>query len=70
MQAEKVETALVGSQFSDIRQRYVFVSGRFFWKQLKARLVIVISAKNDLIQQLFPGNKPIIDSFKGGGGVG
>ena len=61
---------LVGSRFSDIRQRNDFVPGRFFWKLLETRLVIVGSAKNDSISHLFPGNKPMIESFKGGGGVG
>ena len=79
-----METTLVGSRFSDIRQRYEFVSGRFFQKRLKQGLFIFISAKNDskqgsfivvsaknnLIQHLFPLNKTNIESFKGGGGAG
>ena len=65
-----METILVGSWFLDIRQRNDFVPGCFQKKGLETRLVIVVSAKNDLIRHLFPGYKPIIESFKGGGGAG
>ena len=46
-----------------------------FWSfllgnNLKQSSFIIISAKNDLILHLFPGNKPLIESFKGGGGAG
>ena len=45
-----------------IRQRNDFVPGCFFRKQGS---FIVISAKNDSIPHLFPGNKPIIMGVQG-----
>ena len=68
--SEIVEKTLVGSRVSDIRQRNDFILDRFFWNKLKQGLFIVVSAKKDSIRHFFPGNKPIIESFKGGGGVG
>ena len=68
LQAEIVETNLVGYRISDKETTsFLFVSSRDDSKQC---LFMVVSARNDSIQHLFPGNKPIIESFKGGGCVG
>ena len=70
IKAEKVETTLVSSRFSVLgfptkktTSILIVSSGN----DSKQGSFIVVSAKNDLIWHLLPGNKPIIESFKGGG---